>query len=86
MRGAQFTPHTTVRLRGAGGMVRAAGSIRFVCENRLVTTINLTGLATRQYEIETRDGVESILALHAFEVTDQPPKEAGAFNFVKTIN
>lgn len=66
-------------------MVRAAGSIRFVCENRLVTTINLTGLATRQYEIETRDGVESILALHAFEVTDQPPKEAGAFNFVKTI-
>lgn len=85
LRGAQFTPHTTVSLRGAGGVLRAAESIKFVSENRLVAKINLTWLATGQYEIEARDVVVSILALDAFEVTEQPPGETGAFNYVKTI-
>ncbi len=77
--GARFTPQTQIQLRQAGGLIRAAESVEFVSDNKIVATVRLTDLPTGNYEVVAIDAGQTTIALDRFVVNNHDVGGTGAW-------
>ncbi len=85
LNGSQFTPQTLVHLLMPGGQSRFGESVHFVNANRIVATVDLTGLPTGNYQVVAEDAGKAAIAFDTFTVTANPPGETGAFIWLKNL-